>query len=111
MSGDDWWEERETLREAGATARREADRKRDERFNKIWQRDHPRPGGTRASDIASGFKGSSGASVLREMVKKAQPDDFTRLEREVERGRPLSGLARRMYDEEKARREGGSDEG
>ncbi len=39
---------------------------------------------------------------------QAQADEFSRLEREVERGRPLSGLARHFYDEEKARREGES---
>ncbi|MFG1915005.1 hypothetical protein [Micromonospora sp. NPDC048898] len=111
MSGDDWSKEQEALKDAGDVARREEAQRRDERFNKVWQRDHPRPGSTRASAVAAALK-TSGTS-LRDIVAKsqAQDDDFTRLEKEVERGRPLSGLARHMYEVEKARRDGGSDAG
>lgn len=50
-------------------------------------------------------------SLRSVMSKRTEPDEFTRLEREVERGRPLSGLARHFYEEEQARRGGESDEG
>lgn len=41
--------------------------------------------------------------------RRTEADEFTRLEREVERGRPISGLARHFYEKEKARRDGESD--
>ncbi|MER6591392.1 hypothetical protein ABT214_05960 [Micromonospora purpureochromogenes] len=62
-----------------------------------------------ADKIIAGLK-SPGRS-LRSIVEKAQSEadnEFTRLEREVERGRPISGLARYVYEEAKARRDGES---
>lgn len=63
-----------------------------------------------ADKILAGLKGKRPAS-LRSIVEKAQAqgDEFARLEREVERGRPMTSLGRAVFEREKARREAESD--
>lgn len=104
----EWWEEREKAQAEAIAARREEQRRRDESALKPWRRE-PSGEATRASAILDGLKGK--VPSLRSIVDKAQGqgDDFARLEREVEKGRPLSGLARHFYEKEKAQRDGESD--
>lgn len=105
MSGDDWSKEQEALKEAAAASRREANRKRDEHINRIWQRKSPSAGATRASAILKGL------TAPPPPLKPSEANEWERLDREVKNGRPLGGLARHMYEVEKARRDGESDGG
>ncbi|MDG4816075.1 hypothetical protein O7628_11235 [Micromonospora sp. WMMD956] len=98
-----WRDEQDALRAAGIKARVEEQQRRDEQFLKARQRSpEASAGATRASAILAGLR-----TPPRPLVPKSEPDEFARLEREVERGRPLTGAARYFFEEEKKARRGG----
>ncbi|MEU2703342.1 hypothetical protein [Micromonospora aurantiaca (nom. illeg.)] len=66
---------------------------------------------TRSQRLLDGLRGKTPS--LRSIMEKSQADadEFPRLEREVERGRPMTSLGRALFEREKARREGESGAG
>ncbi|MDI5937021.1 MULTISPECIES: hypothetical protein [unclassified Micromonospora] len=104
-----WRDEQDALRAAGMKARLEEQQRRDEQFLKARQRGREAStGATRAAALLAGLKGKTPS--LRSIMEKSQAnaDEFGRLEREVERGRPMTSLGRALFEREKARREGES---
>jgi hypothetical protein len=99
------WEEQAALGAAGIKARLEERRQRDAQAIKAWRREPEASTGSRASAILAGLK-----TPPRPLVPKSgAADEFERLEREVQRGRPISGIARHAFEKEKARRKAESD--